>query len=150
MAAGVLYPTFGVLLSPVVAAAARCHRHLRVGASGDLYHELLPSVIGQRITRREPRMWGSSIVGFGAYRQRYANGAEREWLLTGFSPRKQALTLYIMSGFDDYTSLLAGLGTYRTGRSCLYVRNLEQVDTKALERLIRRSVAHLRRKWPTR
>jgi hypothetical protein len=104
----------------------------------------------QRITRRKPQMWGTSIVGFGAYRYSYASGRTGEWPLTGFSPRKQALTLYIMSGFDEYNELLDRLGKYRTGKSCLYLKRLDQVDEKVLVSLIRRSVAHLRKTWPTR
>ena len=104
----------------------------------------------QRITRRKPQMWGTSIVGFGAYRYSYASGRIGEWPLTGFSPRKQALTLYIMSGFDEYNELLDRLGKYRTGKSCLYLKRLDQVDEKVLVSLIRRSVAHLRKTWPTR
>ncbi len=104
----------------------------------------------ERITRRKPQMWGTSIVGFGAYRYSYASGRTGEWPLTGFSPRKQALTLYIMSGFDEYNELLDRLGKYRTGKSCLYLKRLDQVDEKVLVSLIRRSVAHLRKTWPTR
>jgi len=104
----------------------------------------------KKIARREPRMWGSSIVGFGAYSYTYASGRSGEWPLTGFSPRKQALTLYVMSGFDEYEALLGKLGDHKIGKSCLYIRNLDKVDTKVLASLIRKSVAHLRRKWPTR
>ena len=104
----------------------------------------------ERITRRKPQMWGTSIVGFGAYLYSYASGRIGEWPLTGFSPRKQALTLYIMSGFDEYDELLDRLGKYRTGKSCLYLKRLDQVDEKVLASLIRRSVAHLRKTWPTR
>ncbi len=104
----------------------------------------------EKITRRPPQLWGTSIIGFGSYRYEYASGRAGEWPLTGLSPRKQALTLYIMSGFDDYDDLLADLGRFRTGKSCLYVKRLEQIDEQVLARLIRKSVAHLRRKWPTR
>ena len=103
----------------------------------------------ERVTRRPPRLWGTSIVGYGSYHYRYASGREGDWPLTGFSPRKQALTLYIMSGFEEYEDLLAKLGKHKTGKSCLYVNRLEQVDEQVLARLIRKSVAHLRRKWPT-
>ena len=102
-----------------------------------------------RITRREPTLWGSSIIGFGTYSYQYASGKTGDWPLTGVSPRKQALTLYVMSGFTEYDSLLARLGAHRTGRSCLYIRNLAKVDQKVLARLIRKSVAHLRKTWPT-
>ena len=110
-------------------------------------HALL--TLMEKATRRPPCMWGTSIVGFGSYRYTYANGRSGEWPLTGFSPRKHALTLYIMSGFDSYETLLGNLGKFKTGKSCLYVKRLEDVDVSVLGRLIRASVAHLRRKWPT-
>ncbi len=97
----------------------------------------------KEVTGEEPRMWGTSIVGFGHYHYKYKSGREGEWFLTGFSPRKQNLTLYIMSGFDDYDALLARLGKYKTGKSCLYVNKLEDVDPEVLKELVRRSVAHM-------
>ncbi len=104
----------------------------------------------QNITRREPVLWGTSIIGFGTYTYKYANGKTGDWPLTGVSPRKQALTVYVMSGFAEYDALLEQLGPHKTGRSCLYIRNLDKVDQKVLARLIRKSVAHLRKTWPTR
>ena len=103
-----------------------------------------------KITGREPVLWGSSIIGFGSYTYEYASGQTGDWPLTGVSPRKQALTVYVMSGFDEYDSLLAQLGPHKTGRSCLYIRNLDKVDQKVLARLIRKSVARLRKTWPTK
>jgi hypothetical protein len=99
--------------------------------------------IMQDVTGMEPAMWGDSIVGFGSYRYKYASGREGEWPLVGFSPRKQSLTLYIMSGFDQYESLLAELGKYKTGKSCLYINKLEDVDRKTLQTLIKQSVDHM-------
>ena len=95
------------------------------------------------VTGEEPAMWGTSIVGFGSYRYKYASGREGEWFLTGFSPRKRNLTLYIMAGFENYDSLLAELGKYKTGKSCLYINKLEDVDIPTLRELIRQSVTHL-------
>lgn len=86
-------------------------------------------------------MWGEAIVGFGRYRYRYASGREGEWPVTGFSPRKNDLTLYIMPGFDRQAGLMATLGKYRTGKSCLYLKRLADVDATALEQLVRWSVA---------
>ena len=97
----------------------------------------------QDVTGEEPAMWGTSIVGFGTYRYKYASGREGEWFLTGFSSRKRNLTLYIMAGFENYESLLADLGKYKTGKSCLYIDKLEDVDIPTLRELIRQSVAHL-------
>jgi len=100
--------------------------------------------IMREVTGKEPAMWGSSIVGFGSYRYQYASGREGEWFLTGFSPRKQNLTLYIMAGFDAYNAMLEKLGKYKTGKSCLYINKLEDVDVQVLRELIHHSVEHMR------
>ena len=100
--------------------------------------ELMKEVIGE-----EPAMWGTSIVGFGSYRYKYASGREGEWFLSGFSPRKRNLTLYIMSGFDDYETLLGDLGKYKTGKSCLYINKLEDIDLSTLRELVRKSTKHV-------
>ena len=97
------------------------------------------------VTRAEPAMWGDSIVGFGSYRYRYAGGREGDWFLTGFSPRKQALTLYVMSGFERHEDLLKELGTFKIGNSCLYIRKLEDIDTRLLRQLLRESVTQLKK-----
>jgi hypothetical protein len=99
----------------------------------------------REVTGLEPAMWGTSIVGFGTFRYKYASGREAEWMLVGFSPRKRNMTLYIMDGFDNYDELLSGLGKYRTGKSCLYINRLEDVDTGVLRELVKQSVAHMRR-----
>lgn len=104
----------------------------------------------KEVTGEEPRMWGTSIVGFGHYHYKYKSGREGEWFLTGFSPRKQNLTLYIMSGFDDYDALLARLGKYKTGKSCLYVKRLDDVDEGVLQQLIDESVQHMRNIYSTK
>ncbi|MCM2255565.1 MAG: DUF1801 domain-containing protein [Vicinamibacteria bacterium] len=95
----------------------------------------------QRATGEPPRMWGTSIVGFGRYRYRSpATGREGDWMLTGFSPRKQALTLYLMSGFAPLADLMVKLGKHSTGGSCLYVKKLADVDLKVLEQAVKRSI----------
>jgi hypothetical protein len=99
----------------------------------------------QKVTGEPPAMWGQSIVGFGSYRYQYASGREGEWFLVGFSPRKRNLTLYIMSGFDEYEPLLRKLGKYRTGKGCLYINKLDDVDVQILGELIRQSLAHMRK-----
>lgn len=91
-------------------------------------------------TGAEPVMWGPSLVGFGRYHYKYASGREGEWLVTGFSPRKQDLTLYIMPGFARYESLMAKLGKHRTGKSCLYLKRLADVDLDVLRQLVGESV----------
>jgi len=98
----------------------------------------------QDVTDEEPVMWGDSIVGFGTYRYKYASGHQAEWMLTGFSPRVQNLTLYIMDGFDEYDQLLGGLGKHSTGKSCLYIKRLENIDLDVLRQLLEKSVAHMK------
>ena len=93
-------------------------------------------------------MWGSSILGFGTYHYRYASGREGTFFETGFSPRKRALTLYVMAGFSEYEDLLGGLGRHTTGKSCLYVRRLADVDLGVLRDLLARSVDYVRAKYP--
>ena len=100
--------------------------------------ELMKEVTGQ-----DPKMWGDSMIGFGTYHYKYASGREGDWFVTGFSPRKQNLTLYIMSGFDEYDALMKKLGKYKTGKACLYINKLEDVDMAVMRELIQKSVAHL-------
>lgn len=100
----------------------------------------------EEVTGEKPEMWGDSIVGFGSYRYKYESGREGEWPLTGFSPRKANLTLYIMSGFSRYQALLAKLGKHKTGKSCLYLTRLEDIDMKVLRTLIEESVDHVKRR----
>jgi hypothetical protein len=97
----------------------------------------------REVTGEAPQMWGKSIVGFGRYRYKYASGREGEWFLVGFSPRVQNLTLYIMSGFEAYESLLGKLGKYKTGKSCLYLNKLEDVNQEVLTELVKQSVDHM-------
>ena len=103
------------------------------------------SRIMKRITKANPKMWGPGIVGFGSYHYRYASGREGDWFLTGFAPRKQNLTLYIMSGFKKYSALLKKLGKHKIGGSCLYVKRLDDVDMDVLTQLIEESVAYVRK-----
>ena len=97
----------------------------------------------KEVTGEEPIMWGDSIIGFGTYHYKYASGREAERFLTGFSPRVQNLTLYIMDGFDEYDDLLGKLGKHSTGKSCLYVKRLENIDLDVLKKMIEKSVAHM-------
>ena len=99
------------------------------------------------ITGAEGVMWGSSIVGFGNYHYRYASGREGGFFEAGFSPRKRALTIYVMAGFAEYDDLLARLGKHTTGKSCLYVKRLADVDLDVLRELLTRSVAFIRAKY---
>ena len=97
----------------------------------------------QQATRAEPRMWGSSIVGFGSYHYVYASGREGDWFVAGFSPRKQNLTLYLMGGFEQHGALLQKLGKHKTGKACLYINRLDDVHLPTLKKLIQSSVKHM-------
>ena len=98
-------------------------------------------------TGLEPKMWGPSIVGFGSYHYKYDSGREGDSPLTGFSPRKAALTLYIMGGFDAYDDLMSKLGKYKMGKGCLYLKGLGDVDENALKELVTRSADHMSKKY---
>jgi len=100
-------------------------------------------------TGQKPKMWGDSIVGFGVYHYVYATGAEGDWPAVGFSPRKQNLTLYIMAGFDRYDELMSKIGKHKTGKSCLYLKRLSDVDKDVLQELITLSYKYITsRSWP--
>ena len=94
----------------------------------------------KQVTRSEPKMWGTSIVGFGSRHLKYASGRELDWMLTGFSPRKANITLYILGGFEKQADLLKKLGKHSTGKGCLYIKKLKDVDTKVLKDLVNESV----------
>jgi hypothetical protein len=99
----------------------------------------------KRITGEEPKMWGPSIVGFGSRVLKYDSGRELDWMLTGFSPRKGNLTLYIIDGFAKHVDLMARLGKHKTGKSCLYVKKLSDIDQSVLEELILESIDYIKR-----
>jgi hypothetical protein len=94
----------------------------------------------EKITGEKAEMWGINIVGFGRYNYKYASGRTGEWFMCGFSPRKQNLTLYIMSGFVKYDELLQKLGKHKTGKSCLYINKIEDIDQSILSELITKSL----------
>ncbi len=100
------------------------------------------------VTGEEARMWGDSIVGFGHYKYKYASGREGEWMITGFAPRKRNLTLYIMSGFEEYDDLLGKLGKHSTGKSCLYINKLEDINMDVLRELVDQSVQNMKETNP--
>lgn len=101
----------------------------------------------EEITGREARMWGPSIVGFDEYHYKYDSGREGDFFKVGFSPRKTSLTLYIMPGFARYDELMQQLGKYKTGKSCLYIKKLEDVDADVLQQLIRESYEYMTQKY---
>jgi hypothetical protein len=108
-------------------------------------HEIVK--IMQEVTGEPPAMWGASIVGFGTYHYKYASGREGDWMVVGFSPRKQNLTLYVMDGFSNYDTYLKKLGHYTTGKSCLYIKRLGDVDTNVLKEMIKASVASIKKTY---
>lgn len=103
----------------------------------------------RKATGKRAKMWGSSIVGYGNYHYKYASGREGDFMIAGFSPRKQALTVYILAGFGRFEKLMARLGTYKTGKSCLYIKRLSDVDEKVLQKLIDESVKYMRKNYET-
>ncbi len=102
----------------------------------------------ERVVKTKPKMWGDSMVGFGTYHYKYPSGREGDWFLTGFAPRKKALTLYIMAGFTQYDPLMDKLGKYKTGKSCLYVKRLDDIDLSVLEELIEASADYVSKLYP--
>jgi len=96
------------------------------------------------ITNESPKMWGGSIIGFGSYHYKYASGQEGDWMKLGFSPRKQKFSIYLMSGFDKLETDLTELGKYKTGKACLYVNKLADINLDVLEKMVLKSFDHLR------
>lgn len=103
--------------------------------------------IMRRVTGKRPVMWGPSIIGYGKYHFVYESGREGDWMVTGFSPRKSALTIYLMAGFAGKDALLKKLGKHRTSKACLYINKLEDVDLDILEKLISKDVETMRAKY---
>jgi hypothetical protein len=99
----------------------------------------------KQVTKEEPKMWGPSIVGFGSYHYKGASGREGDWFITGLSPRKHNLTLYLMGGLDSHADLLKKLGKHKTGVGCLYIKKLEDVDKKVLKELVVETVKTMKK-----
>ena len=100
------------------------------------------------VTGLEPRMWGPTMIGFGSYHYVYESGREGDSFLAGFSPCKANMVVYIMPGFSSHKDLLAKLGKYRTGSSCLYLGRLKSIDLSVLQKIIRKSVQDMKRNYP--
>jgi Domain of unknown function (DU1801) len=98
----------------------------------------------EEITGEKPRMWGPAIVGFGSYHYKYASGHEGEWPMTGFSPRKKDLTLYIMMGFERHPDLMEKLGKHSHSKSCLYIKSLSDIHIPTLKKLIKIGLKELK------
>lgn len=102
----------------------------------------------QRVTGEPARMWGPSIIGFGSYHYKYDSGHEGTSCRIGFSPRKAELVLYVLTGEEAQAALLGRLGKHKTGKSCLYVKKLADVDTGVLEEITRRAFDHMNTRYP--
>ncbi len=102
----------------------------------------------RRVTKQEPRMWGPTLVGFGSYHYKYASGHEGDSALAAFAARGRDLVVYIEESFEGRDVLLAKLGKHKTGKVCVYMRSLADVDLKVLETLVARSVAETKRRYP--
>lgn len=108
----------------------------------------------KRVTGLPPKMWGSSIIGFGSYHYKYASGREGDFLRTGFSPRKQNMSIYILSGYEDAAvkarrdAMLARLGKHKIAKACLYITQLKNIDLAVLESLLRDDIAYMNAKYP--
>ena len=100
-----------------------------------------------RVTGKRPKMWGDSLIGYGRYHYRYESGREGDFFLTGLSPRKQQLVVYVMPGFDSYRAQLAKLGKHKLGSSCLYLTRLDGIDLQVLEEIIEDSVRVMRERY---
>lgn len=101
----------------------------------------------KHITGHEPKMWGPSIIGFDQYHYKYESGREGDNLVIGFSPRKANMVLYIMPGFEGSQEIMARLGKHKTGRSCLYINKLADVDMDVLEELATKTYEHMKAKY---
>lgn len=99
------------------------------------------------ITQEEPKMWGTSIIGFGKYHYKTKSGIESDWMQIGFSPRKQSLSLYLMDGYDKYGSLLDQLGKHKIGKSCLYINKIEDVNLDVLKSLLESSYQYVKENY---
>ena len=103
----------------------------------------------KKVTGKPPVVWGGTIIGFGLYHYKYAGGRQGEFMITGFSPRAQNIVLYIMSGFRGESDLMEKLGKHKTGKSCLYITRLDDINLEALEKLLTRSVEYMRERYET-
>lgn len=98
----------------------------------------------EEVTGEPAKMWGKKVVGFGKYSYKYASGKTGEWMIVGFAPRKSNITIYIMSGFNEYGEILEDLGPHKLGKSCLYIRRLSYINEEALKKLVKKSFNHLK------
>jgi Domain of unknown function (DU1801) len=102
----------------------------------------------ERLSGHKPKMWGPSIIGFGSYHYKYDSGREGDMCRIGFSPRKGNTVLYLVDGFEGHAALLEKLGKHKTGKSCLYIKRLSDVDESVLEQLVVKSLTYMAQKYP--
>ena len=120
---------------------------LKTVAGEDRRNDCLALIdVMRKATKAPPVMWGTSIIGFGAYRYEYESGREGDWPVIGLSPRKRNLTLYIMPGFEEFGDLLEKLGKHSTGKACLYIKRLADIDMAVLTTIVARSIAKMKKK----
>jgi hypothetical protein len=103
----------------------------------------------QEVTRFEPKMWGTAIIGFGSYHYKYASGHEGDAPLVGFSPRKDAISVYLYSSFENKDILLSKFGKYKAGKGCIYIKKLADIDLEILKQMISTSVNELQKLYPS-
>lgn len=103
----------------------------------------------KRVTGMTPKMWGPTMIGYGRYAYKTQSGREGEFFLTGFSPRKTALTIYIMPGYRDMSDKLKRLGKHKIGKSCLYIKKLEDVDMNVLEEIVCDGLDYMHKNYET-
>jgi hypothetical protein len=103
--------------------------------------------IMEKVTSEKPKMWGPSIIGFGKYHYKYDSGHEGDYCLTGFSPRKGNLSIYVYAGLPNQADLLVKLGKHKIGKGCLYIKKLDDVDLDVLERMVVQAVDYLKKKY---
>ncbi|WP_300010171.1 DUF1801 domain-containing protein [uncultured Roseobacter sp.] len=128
-----------VEVATFLAAVTPERRHEEASVLDSLFRE---------VTGWAPRLWSGGMLGYGTYDYTYASGRSGTFFATGFAPRKARLSVYIMPGYADFSAILADLGKHKTGKSCLYINKLEDVDTELLKRLVRAGLDDLASRWP--
>ncbi|WP_299859303.1 DUF1801 domain-containing protein [uncultured Roseobacter sp.] len=128
-----------VEVATFLAAVTPERRHEEASVLDSLFRE---------VTGWAPRLWSGGMLGYGTYDYTYASGRSGTFFATGFAPRKARLSVYIMPGYADFSTILADLGKHKTGKSCLYINKLEDVDTEVLKRLVRAGLEDLASRWP--
>lgn len=101
----------------------------------------------KRITKQKPKMWGDALIGFDTYHYKYASGREGDWFITGFSPRKGKMSIYLLPTLLESSPLMEKLGKHKKGKGCLYVKTLDDIDKKVLEKLIKETYTIMKKKY---